>query len=91
MKKFLLKICFGSPGPHLGQEATAAAAGIEPAFEEQGPELMPGQPPAGQGGAALAVPAQGVRLLGVWRRMTAPGEKAGWRMETKVRWSDRIQ
>jgi len=57
---------------YLSQEAPPAAAGVQPALEEQRPQLLPGERPAGQGSSALAVRAQGVRLLGVWGTTTHP-------------------
>lgn len=48
---------------HLSEEAPAAPASIKPAFDEESSQLLPGQPPSGQGQTALAISAQQVCLL----------------------------
>lgn len=49
---------------HLSEEAPAAPSSIKPAFDEESPELLPGQPPAGQWQLTSAISTKWVRLLG---------------------------
>ena len=48
---------------HLSKEAPAAPSSVKPAFNEESPELLPGQPPARQRDPPSAISTQQVRLL----------------------------
>lgn len=48
---------------HLSNESPAAATCIKPTLDEESPQLLPGQPPAGGGDPTMAVSTEQVGLL----------------------------
>lgn len=69
---------------HLSEEAPAAPSGIKPAFNEQSPQLLPGQPPAGHGNPTTAISTEQVCLL----RFCKQEKNAGWELPL-IYWADK--